>query len=141
MTLSRSVSYAISALVYIAGRPNGKRSGAQEISTSQGIPISFLEKILQALRRRGFLQAVRGTRGGYRLSVPADQIRLIEVLQAFGEGPESDRCLMSARGCSPATPCILHCQWADLRQQLFERLERTTVADVVADRRHKGEAA
>jgi Rrf2 family protein len=141
MTLSRSASYAISALVYIAGQPNGKRSGAQEISSSQGIPIAFLEKILQSLRRRGFLQAVRGTGGGYRLSVPAGQIRLIEVLQLFGEGGESDQCLMNVRGCTPASPCILHCQWADLRQQLFERLERTTVADVVADHRHKGEAA
>jgi Rrf2 family iron-sulfur cluster assembly transcriptional regulator len=128
-------------LAYIAGRPNGKRAGAQEISTRQGIPISFLEKILQALRRRGFLQAVRGTGGGYRLAVPADQIRLIQILQLFGEGSETDQCLMSARGCSPATPCILHCQWADLRRQLFDRLERTTVADLAADFHHKGEAA
>jgi Rrf2 family iron-sulfur cluster assembly transcriptional regulator len=133
MTFTRSVAYAVSALVYMASQPPGRRSGAQEISARQGIPIASLEKILQTLRRHRLLRAVRGTGGGYALAIPPREIRLIEVLRLFGEDSQTDQCLLQPRICTPSKPCPLHRQWADLRRKFLKRLARTTVADLVAE--------
>ena len=138
MTFSRTASYAISALVYLAGQPDGKRSGAQEISSRQGIPISFLEKILQTLRRRGMLRAARGTHGGYEFAVPPQQISLLQVLETFGEAVGPQQCLLSMQGCCHTEPCLLHHLWADLRREFLNRLAGTTVADLAARRAEKG---
>jgi Rrf2 family protein len=141
MTLSRSAAYAIAAVAYIAAQPAGQLCGVHEISADRGIPLAFLEKILQTLRRRGLLRSVRGSGGGYQLAIPADRIHLIQILDPFSAEAEPNRCLLHIRGCSQENPCLLHQQWADLRRQLQERLERTTVADLVGAARKGGEAA
>lgn len=131
MTLSHSAAYAISAIAYIAAQPGGRRCGAQEISGHQQIPISYLGKILQALRRRGLLRSMRGIGGGYQLAIPAHQIRLINIVDALGESTDPDRCLMRFQGCTGENPCVLHHRWAGLRRQFEEMLQTTTVADLV----------
>ena len=135
MTLPCSVAYGISALIYIAMQPETRRCGVREISSSQGIPVSFLEKILQTLRRYGLLRSARGTGGGYQLARPAHTISLIEVVDILGTKADRQECLLRRHDCTQDNPCPLHYRWADLKQQFLERLENTTVADLVLDQR------
>jgi Rrf2 family protein len=133
MTLSRQAAYAVLALVDMASQPAGRRSGPEEISLRQKIPISYLEKILQTLRRRGLLRAVRGAGGGYEFVVPPQRISLLEVVETFGQRFEPSRCALRLQGCCPAQPCLLHRYWADLQEEFVNRMRRTTVADLAAD--------
>ena len=140
ITLSRSAAYAISAIAYMAAQPGGRRCGVQEISKQQDIPISFLGKILQLLRRQGLLRSVRGIGGGYQLAVPAEQIRLVNIVAALGEGTGRDQCLLRSKGCSEENPCVLHSRLADLRRRLDEMLESTSVADLIGGSASGGDA-
>lgn len=132
MTLSRSAAYAISALAYIAAQAGGRRCGLQEICAHQGIPMSFLGKILQVLRRRGLLRSVRGIGGGYQLGAPPETIRLATIVEALGESTKWDQCVLLYQGCSEDNPCVLHHRWASLRSQFVEMLETTSVAELAS---------
>jgi Rrf2 family protein len=47
------------------------------------MPVQFLEQLFSTLRRHGFLDSHRGVKGGYTLARPADQITVLEVVQAL----------------------------------------------------------
>ncbi len=140
MRLSPATGYAIRAVLYMASQTPDRRCEAQEIARHEGIPVQFLWKILQLLCRGRLLRSVRGTGGGYQLTIPPEQIPLISIVEAVGDSTGKDECLLRFQNCSSEEPCVLHERWASLRGQFVEMLDKTTVADLVRDcRRKKGE--
>jgi len=65
----------------------------------------YIGKIFQQISRAGITESIPGPRGGYRLARPADQIRLVEVVEAL-EGPLlTDCCLLSVGTCEDQSTC------------------------------------
>src|SRR4051795_10318464 len=63
-----------------------------ELAERRGIPEQFLEQLFATLRRDGLLMSHRGMKGGYTLARPADEINILEVVQALDGriGQEAD---------------------------------------------------
>ena len=80
---SMTTKYALKALVNLARAPAGTSIFGHELAQRAGIPSHYLSKVMTALRNAGLVDAARGLGGGYRLSKPADQIRLEEVVRLF----------------------------------------------------------
>ncbi len=55
----------------------------KELAERRDIPDQFLEQVFSTLRRSGLLTSHRGSKGGYTLSHPADEITVLEVVQAL----------------------------------------------------------
>ena len=47
------------------------------------MPVQFLEQLFSTLRRNGLLTSHRGVKGGYTLARPAEEITVLEVVQAL----------------------------------------------------------
>jgi DNA-binding IclR family transcriptional regulator len=77
MIYSRSAEYALRALVHIATLPPGEFTMAKTIAADANIPAPFLAKILQDLTRDGFLKSNKGPGGGFRLSLPAEDLSML----------------------------------------------------------------
>src|SRR5689334_8015797 len=87
------------------------------VAERRGMPVQFLEQLFSTLRRDGLLISQRGVKGGYRLARPADQIPVIEVVQALdGRVGEEAR---EAGGI-----------WAEGVEALRDVFSRTTIADI-----------
>ena len=86
MRISAKGEYAIKAMVDLALHDGQDLQPIQDVAARQGIPQRYLEQVLLQLKRSGFLYARRGSAGGYRLSRPADQVTVGELLRAV-EGP------------------------------------------------------
>ena len=56
----------------------------REIADRHGVPGPFLVQILRTLRTAGWVQSVRGSQGGYRLSVDPAKITLLDIAEAVG---------------------------------------------------------
>ncbi len=131
MHVTARADYAVRAVVELASSPDGSAT-RQQLSEAQQIPGKFLEGILTDLRRAGLLTAQRGSRGGFRLALPPDQIPLATVIRAV-EGP-----LAAVRGESPEDTSYpgaaepLTKVWVALRASLRQVLEATSVADVAS---------
>jgi Rrf2 family protein len=132
--ISAKADYAVRAMTELAASgTEGEPSKGELIAEAQDIPMPFLENILAELRHNGLVQSRRGAQGGYWLARLPSEITIADVIRSV-EGP-----LASVRGERPeelryrgsAEP--LQRVWMALRSNIRDVLERTTLADVVAD--------
>ena len=129
MLFSKRSEYAIRALVHLArARPV---CGAREISRSQDVPYHFVGKVLQQLKAKGLVKSVRGAGGGFALARPAEEIRLIEVLEAVERDHFLNRCIYGFASCSDSDPCPLHEGWKPIKETLEIYLKNHTIGDIV----------
>ena len=81
MRLSKRTEYGVRAVVQLARLwPRGFIQ-AKDLAREERLPNKFLEAILLALRRGGFLESKIGREGGYRLSRPPADIRIGDVIR------------------------------------------------------------
>jgi Rrf2 family transcriptional regulator, cysteine metabolism repressor len=76
--------YGLRAMMELA-RPENSQTllKTREISEKQNIPLKYLEQIVGILKKNNLVQSARGAEGGYRLSRPASQITVFEILTAL----------------------------------------------------------
>ena len=86
MKISRSTGYALVAVGYIAQHYQDGAVLAQRVSKEYHIPLEYLLKILQQQVRANVLRSKRGPRGGFFLARPAEEITILEIIEAV-EGP------------------------------------------------------
>jgi Rrf2 family transcriptional regulator, cysteine metabolism repressor len=75
--------YAVVALAELARSGNDRPVPIAAVAERRGMPVQFLEQLFSTLRRSGLLDSRRGMRGGYTLARPADEITVLEVVQAL----------------------------------------------------------
>lgn len=137
MRLSTKGRYAVMAMADLAGHDKADRAvSLAEIAERQGISLSYLEQLFAKLRRRGLVRSARGPGGGYRLSRPAQEIRVSDVIVAVDEPIAATRCAPgSAIGCTgTGSRCATHDLWEELGRQIHVFLSSVSLADVVERR-------
>ncbi len=80
MRLTVYTDYALRLLMYLALKEDGLATIA-EIAESYAISKNHLMKVAHQLGVAGYVETVRGRRGGLRLAQPAEAIRLGEVVR------------------------------------------------------------
>ena len=136
MRVTAKADYAVRAAVELTTAAEGSPRKADSVATAQGIPLSFLENILNQLKSAGIVRSQRGPEGGWWLARPGSEITLADVIRAV-EGP-----LASVRGERPESLAYegatesLQQVWVALRVNLRGVLERVTLADVAKAHRH-----
>jgi Rrf2 family protein len=129
--ISAKADYAVRAALELAAS-DGQPMKGEHIADAQGIPLKFLENILQELRHAGVVRSQRGPEGGYRLARPASEISLGEVIRAV-DGP-----LASVRGEAPedltyeGSADALRNVWVALRANLRAVLDEVSLGQVAA---------
>jgi Rrf2 family transcriptional regulator, cysteine metabolism repressor len=86
MKISRTVDYAVRATLQLAQQESDGPIPCSKLASEGKMPERFLLQILRNLVTHGILRSTRGVDGGYALVRPADQISLLEVIEAI-EGP------------------------------------------------------
>ncbi len=126
--ISQTTKYALMTLGFLADRPGQWVQGGQ-IAEATRIPANYLSKILNQLRKRGFVESQKGWGGGFLLREQALAQPIGRVLELF-EGPSLARqCVFGLRACDEAHPCALHFRWTRVQSEYDTLLEKTTVAD------------
>jgi Rrf2 family protein len=82
MQLNNASRHAITALVYLVREKPTDAVPSHKIARTEGIPESFLARVLQPLADVGILSSVKGPNGGYHLARAPKDITLLEVVEA-----------------------------------------------------------
>src|SRR5690349_13034234 len=82
MRLSRATVYAVQALAYLARHEGEGPLPSHVIAGEEGMSGSFLLKALNTLAEARLVRPERGARGGYRLTLPAKDVTLLDVVEA-----------------------------------------------------------
>ncbi len=92
MKLNSKARYAVMALAYLAKNNVKEPTNLTEISLRQGISINYLEQLFLKLRKNNLVQSVRGPSGGYVLSKPPEEIKLLSIISAVDEKIRTVKC-------------------------------------------------
>lgn len=128
--ISKSTLEAVKALVELAKLPEGEYAGARHIAGTINAPANYLGKLLQQLAARGLVSSQKGTGGGFRLSKPAADISIYEVMACLEGVGCWTRCFMGRGECTEAAPCSIHTRWKGVRDMNVNFLKGITVADL-----------
>lgn len=132
MQITRQADYAIRAVLYISKLEVNQRAATSHIAKEQRIPPSFLAKIISQLSIAGLLQTSRGARGGVTLARAADEITLLDVVEAI-DGPIAlNECVTDEDACHFGGECPLRSIWCDAQDDLVQRLRGTNFAQFAA---------
>ena len=133
MKLTSKGRYAVMAMADLAKNNVKEPTNLTEISLRQGISISFLEQLFLKLRKNNLVKSVRGPSGGYVLSKPPGEIKLLSIISAVDEKIKTVKCRKeSKKGCNgKSVKCITHNLWDDLEIHITKFFEDNTLNDVL----------
>jgi Rrf2 family protein len=133
LRISRKIDYAIRAMIYLAGIPEGTVVPFREIGRQMDVPEDFLAKILKTLVDQGIVRSTRGPHGGYRLARPPEAINVLEIIEA-AEGPIAiNVCLDDDDACGRQPVCNMSAVWREGQERMLDVFRNRTLASL-ADR-------
>jgi len=128
--LSRLTDYGIVLMAHLAGRRPEALHNAREVAEETQLPAPVVSKILKSLAREGLLVSHRGSKGGYELARPPEQISVPEMIAAL-EGPIGlTECAMHPGACSQEASCHVREPWQRINQVVRAALAEITLADL-----------
>lgn len=129
MVISARTRYGFRLLIYLANSNIGENIQLSQIASREKISMKYLEKIVQILKRAGFVRVTRGSKGGYRLSRDSNKINLQDIYIAL-EGSisvidciDNDSCLKNSR-------CTGYNIWKGLTDTISRYLSSKTLQDI-----------
>jgi len=137
--LPESTEWVVHATASLAQLGPGDTASAAQLAEHYDVPAAYLAKQLQALVRAGVLAAVTGPRGGFRLARPAEQITLLQVIEAVdGTSPfyVCNEIRQRGRGAVPPEQCLRACgiaaRMAEAEAAWRQSLATVTITDIVS---------
>ena len=133
MQLTSKGRYAVMAMADLAKNRVKVPISLTEISLRQGISIAYLEQLFLKLRKNKLVQSVRGPAGGYVLSKPPEDIKLLSIISAVDEKIKTVKCRKELKkGCNgKSIKCITHNLWDDLEAHINKFFESNTLKDIL----------
>jgi Rrf2 family protein len=127
---SKKCEIGLQAVLFLSAQDEGKMFNAGEIANNLNVPKEFVSKILQTLTSSNIIGSRKGNSGGFFLSQPSEHIRLIDIVSAIDGLDIFHRCVLGFAGCNLSAPCPLHEKWGKLRNETYEMLSNSTLADL-----------
>ena len=135
MMISTRGRYALRILVDLAENQNEGYITLKEAADRQEISEKYLESIVKDLVKGKFIEGVRGKGGGYRLSRPAEEISVLDVLQSTDGTLAPVACLEEGSApCSRAAVCKTLPLWKGLERVVSEYLSGYTIRDLAEEK-------
>jgi len=131
VTPSRRTDYALQAMIYLASAER-RRTAAPEIAEKMGLSVNYLRQVLRILTRAQMVLSSPSRTGGYALARPADEISILQIIEAL-EGPLAPaECVLRDGPCHWEDVCPMHTTWSGALQALTKRLAESSLAAIAA---------
>ena len=131
LRVTKLTDYATVILTVLASEPDAVLS-ASELAERARLEPTTVSKILKPLAQSGLVAAFRGANGGYRLAHPADEIGLIDIVEAL-EGPLGmTECSVHVGSCGIEQSCGVRANWHRINEVVIDALRGITLAQMLA---------
>ncbi|QUX91099.1 Fe-S cluster assembly transcriptional regulator IscR [Marinomonas sp. A3A] len=130
MRLTTKGRYAVTAMLDLALHSDQGPVSLSDISSRQGISLSYLEQLFSKLRKKSLVNSVRGPGGGYRLSRSNNDIFVAQIVDAVNESVDATGC-KGRSDCQSGNTCLTHHLWCDLSDQIHDFLNQISLDQLV----------
>ena len=134
MIVSTKGRYALRVMLCFAQRGSDEYVPLKEIAEAEGISQKYLESIMTILSKAGFVDAVPGKGGGYRLNRKPGDYTVGSILKLTEGSLAAVSCTtQGAAACSRSTCCQTLPMWERLERMIDEFFEGITLEDLLRD--------
>lgn len=131
MMISTKGRYALRVMIDLAEQQRADYIPLKEIVKRQNISQKYLESIMTILSKNGFIEALHGKGGGYRLNRDPADYRIGEILRLTEGTLAPVSCLEEgAKPCEHVAECRTLPLWTRLNEIVNDYLDSVTLADL-----------
>lgn len=131
MRLSTRSRYGTRLILNIALHCQDGPVRIQDIADRQRISAKYLERIVQILRRAGYIRSKRGHKGGHVLARPLGEITVGAIVRILEDEAALVECVQVMDACPNAAECVTRRIWKEANDAMFERLDAITLDTLV----------
>ena len=129
LRLTKLTDYGILLMTRMASEGQ-ERFTAAELAEVTRIPSPTVSKILQMLLHEGLLDSTRGSKGGYRLTRPATEINVRDIINVFEGSIALTECNLDEGSCDQHDVCSTSNNWKRINQAVRQALQDISLADM-----------
>lgn len=134
MIVSTKGRYALRVMVCLALRGDGDYIPLKEIAEEEGISQKYLEAIMTTLSKAGFVDAVHGKGGGYRLNRKPADYTIGSILKLTEGGLATVSCTTQGpSACARSSCCKTLPMWEKLDKMVDDFFESITLQDILKE--------
>ena len=132
MIVSTKGRYALRVMLCLAQRQREEFVPLKEIAESENMSQKYLESIMTVLSKAGFVDAVHGKGGGYRLNRAPEKYTIGSILKLTEGSLSAVSCTTQGpAACSRSECCHTKPMWEKLDQMIDAFFEDITIADLL----------
>lgn len=132
MKISTKGRYALRMMIDLAEHQGEGFVSLKDIAARQEISKKYLEQIIPILNRSDFLQANRGSQGGYRLAKAPKAYTVKDILELTEGSLAPVACLDTTPvGCERSETCVTLPLWKGLAEVIENYLDSVTLQDLL----------
>jgi Rrf2 family protein len=128
MRFSTTTRYGLRAIVHIAKAKH--ICSVKEISQAEEIPEKYLEKIIRKLGKAGFINAARGSGGGYSLARSATAITVDDIVSTLERTTSPAPCVEHGYACPRSRKCPTRGIWEKIDESIHSTLRGITLDEL-----------
>ena len=132
MHITRYTDYSLRVLIYLAAEGD-RLVTIQEIADSYEISKNHLMKVVHQLNKKGYIETIRGKKGGMRLQMAPDAINIGVLVRETEQDLNIVECFSSRNGCKITPVCGLKSMFNEALNAFLGVLDNYTLADVVQE--------
>ena len=134
MIVSTKGRYALRVMVCLAQKAPSEYVPLKEIAEAEQISQKYLESIMTVLSKAGFVDAIHGKGGGYRLNRPADRYTVGSILKLTEGSLAAVSCTsQGSAACGRSTCCQTKPMWDKLDNMIDAFFEGITLQDLISE--------
>jgi Rrf2 family nitric oxide-sensitive transcriptional repressor len=132
MHITRYTDYSLRVLIYLAAEPE-RLATIQEIADSYDISKNHLMKVVHQLNKKGYIETIRGKKGGMRLHMAPENINIGILVRETEQDMNIVECFSSKNACKITPVCGLKGMFNEALRAFLEVLDKYTLADVIRE--------
>lgn len=137
MKFSSQEEYGLRLLLRIAKSSTATGMTIPELSEAERLTAANTAKLLRLLRMGGYIDSVRGMRGGYKLSRHPREILVADILNDLGGRLFNNTFCTDHSGietsCTHDIDCSVRVLWSMIQRVVDGVLKQTTLADLMVN--------
>lgn len=130
MHITRYTDYSLRVLIYLTLN-KGQRSTIKEIADSYGISKNHLMKVVHNLNKAGYIETLRGKKGGLKLGLEPKDINVGQLVRELEPDFNLVECFSPKGNCTITPVCQLKSIIGRALTAFINELEQYTLADVI----------
>ncbi len=92
------------------------------IAERQGVSVKYLEQLIIPLKKAGFVQSIRGPKGGHMLAKSPDEITIGEIVKTLEGGINLAGCIENPDLCDRSEDCPTRDIWGMATDAMYDKL-------------------